>query len=188
MTGRIVATPTLATPTPANPILVGRFGAPHGVRGEVRLQSFTQDPVAIGSYGPLAGSNGCLFTLKSVRLVKDNMLVARVEGVADRTGAEALTHIELRLDRAVLPPPDEEEFYIADLVGLDAVDPMGVTLGTVIGVPNYGGGDLVEVRPIAGGESLLFAFTKDVVPEIDLDGRRVVIAPPDEVEDEDEPR
>ena len=172
----------------ANRILVGRFGAPHGVRGEVRLQSFTQDPLAIGSYGPLAGSNGRLFTLKSVRLVKDNMLVVRVEGVADRTGAEALTHIDLSLDRSALPPPDEDEFYITDLVGLDAVDTAGEKLGSVIGVPNYGGGDLVEVRPIAGGESLLFPFTRAVVPEIDIAGHRVVIAPPDEVEAEDEPR
>jgi 16S rRNA processing protein RimM len=167
-------------------ILVGRFGAAHGVRGEVRLQSFTQDPKAIGSYGPLAGSDGRVFTLKSVRLVKDNMLVVRVDGVNDRSGAEALTHIDLSLDRSALPPPDEEEFYVADLVGLDAVDEGGDKIGIVIGVPNYGGGDLVEVRPPSGGESLLFPFTKEIVPTIDLPGRRVTIVPPDEVEGEDE--
>ena len=171
----------------AGRILVGRFGAPHGVRGEVRLQSFTQDPKAIGAYGPLQGSDGRLFTLKSIRLIKDNMLVARVDGVADRSAAERLTHIELTLDRAALPPPDEDEFYVADLVGLDAVDTMGEQLGTILGVPNYGGGDLVEVRPPRGGESLLFPFTREVVPTIDIAGRRVVIAPPDEVEAEDEP-
>ena len=166
--------------------MVGRFGAPHGVRGEVRLQSFTQDPVAIGSYGPLTGSNGKVFTLKSVRLIKDNMLVARVDGIGDRTAAEALTHVDLSLDRAALPPPDEEEFYVADLVGLDAVTEAGEMLGTILGVPNYGGGDLLEVRPTRGGESLLFPFTKEVVPKIDVVGRRVVVAPPDEVEAADE--
>ena len=165
---------------------MGRFGAPHGVRGEVRLQSFTQDPVAIGSYGPLAGSNGAVFTLKNVRLIKDNMLVARVEGIANRTAAEALTHVDLSLDRAALPPPDEEEFYVADLVGLDVVTEVGETLGTILGVPNYGGGDLLEVRPTRGGESLLFPFTKEVVPTIDVAGRRVVVAPPAEVEAKDE--
>jgi 16S rRNA processing protein RimM len=169
-------------------ILVGRFGAPHGVRGEIRLQSFTQDPLAIGTYGPLAGSDGRVFTLKSVRLIKDNMLVARVDGIADRTAAEALTHIELSLARAALPPPEEEEFYVADLVGLEATTEAGETLGTILGVPNYGGGDLLEVRPARGGESLLFPFTKAVVPTIDIPGRRVVVAPPDEVEADDEPQ
>ena len=162
-------------------ILVGRFGAPHGVRGEVRLQSFTQDPTAIGTYGPLAGPDGRVFTLKSVRLIKDNMLVARVEGIGDRTAAEALTHIDLSLERTALPPPDEEEFYVADLVGLAAVTDTGETLGTILGVPNFGGGDLIEVRPTRGGESLLYPFTKAVVPTIDVAARRVVIAPPDEV-------
>ncbi len=168
-----------------NRILVGRFGAAHGVRGEVRLQSFTGDPQAIASYGPLAGSDGRAYRLTHVRLVKDNLLVARVEGIADRTAAERLTHVELTLDRSALPPPDEEEFYVADLVGLDAVDGEGSKFGTVVGVPNYGGGDLVEVRPVAGGESLLFAFTKAVVPSVDIAGRRVTIVPPDEVEGDD---
>ena len=167
-------------------IVVGRFGAPHGVRGEVRLQSFTQDPKAIGSYGPLAGSDGRVFSLKSLRHVKDNMLVVRVEGILDRTGAESLTHVDLTLERSALPPADEDEFYIADLVGLEAVDVSGETLGTIVDVPNYGGGDLIEIRPPHGGESLLFPFTKAVVPEIDLAGRRVTIAPPDEVEADDD--
>ena len=168
----------------AGRILVGRFGAPHGVRGEIRLQSFTQEPKAIADYGPLAAGDGRAFTLTSVRPIKATMLVARVAGVTDRTAAEALTHVELFLDRAALPPPDEDEFYIADLIGLDAVDEGGALLGTVVAVPNYGGGDLVEVRPSTGGESLLFPFTKAVVPAIDIAARRVTIAPPDEVEDE----
>ncbi len=169
----------------AGRIVVGRFGAPHGVRGEIRLQSFTQKPLAIARYGALAATDGRAFTLKSVRLLKDNMLVARVDGVSTREAAQALTHLELTLDRAALPPPEEDEFYIADLVGLDAVDTGGGRLGVIVGVPNYGGGDLVEVRPAAGGESLLFPFTRAVVPEIDLAGRRVTIVPPDEIEGDD---
>ncbi len=165
-------------------VLVGRFGAPHGVRGEVRLQSFTQDPKAIGSYGPLVASDGRRFALKSVRLVKDTMLVVRVDGIGDRTSAEGLTHVDLFVDRASLPPPDDEEFYIADLIGLEAVDAAGGGIGTVVNVPNYGGGDLVEVRPAKGGETLLFPFTKAVVPTIDLAGRRVTIVPPHEVEED----
>ena len=171
----------------AQGVLVGRFGAPHGIRGEIRLQSFTRDPKAIAGYGPLRAVDGRAFTLVAVRPVKDNMLVVRVAGVDDRTAAEALTGLELSVDRAVLPPPDEDEFYIADLVGLRAVDFEGVPIGTIVDVPNYGGGDLVEVRPLTGGETLLFPFTKNVVPTIDVTGGRVTIVPPDEVEpDEDD--
>ena len=166
-------------------ILVGRFGAPHGVRGEIRLQSFTGAPRAIGSYGPLQASDGRRFTLDAVRLVKDNMLVARVAGVADRDAAAVLTNLELFVERAVLPPPDEDEVYVADLVGMIARDGEGRVLGTVVDVPNYGGGDLVEVRPPAGGETLLFPFTKEVVPTIDLAGRNLTIVPPDEVDEAD---
>ncbi len=163
-------------------IVVGRFGAPHGVRGEVRLQSFTGDPLAVAGYGPLAAADGRSFTLAHVRLVKDNMLVARVAGIATREAAQALTNLELSLDRAALPPPDEDEFYVADLIGLAALEADGTPLGTVVAVPNYGGGDLIEVRPPQGGESLLYPFTKAVVPTIDLAAGRVTIAPPDEVE------
>ena len=166
-------------------ILVGRFGAPHGIRGEVRLQSFTQEPKAIAGYSPLAASDGRAFTLVSVRLVKDNMLVARVAGISDRTAAEGLTGLELTVDRAALPPPDADEFYIADLVGMRAVDSAGEAIGTIIGVPNYGGGDLVEVRPVAGGETLLFPFTRAVVPEIDFAAGSLTIVPPAETDAEE---
>ena len=167
----------------ADRILVGRFGAAHGVRGEVRLQSFTGNPKAIGAYGPLAGSDGRAYTLKGLRLVKDNLLVARVDGITDRDAAGRFTHVELTLDRSVLPPPEEEEFYVADLIGLDAVTVEGAKLGTIVDVPNYGGGDLIEVRPMRGGESLLFAFTKAVTPVVDMAARRVTVVPPVEVDD-----
>lgn len=167
--------------TPAGQILVGRFGAPHGVRGELRLQSFTGDPAAIASYGALSGG-GRMFEIASLRPLKDNLFVVRVAGVADRTAAEALTNIELFISRDALPPPDEDEFYLADLIGLEAVDDAGVPLGRVIAVPNYGAGDILEVAPAAGGESLLFPFTKAVVPEIDFANRRLVVVPPEESE------
>lgn len=165
-------------------ILVGRFGAPHGVRGEVRLQSFTQDPKAIATYGALVAGDGRAFRLTDVRNVKDAMLVVRIDGVTDRTAAERLTHIELFIERDALPPPEADEFYIADLIGLDAVDAAGIAIGRIVDVPNYGGGDLIEVRPADGGETLLFPFTQEVVPQIDIAAGRVTIVPPEETEDE----
>lgn len=154
------------------------------MRGEVRLQSFTADVRAIASYGPLQSVDGRTFTLSAVRPVKDNMLVARVAGIADREAAAAITGTELFVDRTVLPPPDEDEFYVADLVGMAVNDGEGRALGTVIDVPNYGGGDLLELRPPTGGETLLYPFTKSVVPTIDFAARCLVVVPPEEIEDQ----
>ena len=132
-------------------VLLGRFGAPHGVRGEIRLQSFTADPLAIASYGPLFDKSGARsFVLAHVRPQGKDMLVARVEGVTDRAGAERLARIELYAPRAKLPEPDEDEFYLADLEGLRAETVEGATLGHVLAVRNFGAGDILEVRPPAG--------------------------------------
>ncbi|WP_020173583.1 ribosome maturation factor RimM [Methyloferula stellata] len=163
-------------------VLVGKFGAAHGIKGEVRLQSFTGDPAAINRYGPLSDLKGRQFTLTSLRPVKGDLFVARVEGIKDRTAAEALVNVELFVDRAVLPPPDEDEFYLTDLIGLDARDTAGVRIGTILNVLNFGGGDILEVVPEGGGETWLLPFTKEVVPEIDLSRRQVTVVPPVEIE------
>jgi tRNA (guanine37-N1)-methyltransferase len=120
--------------------------------------------------------------LTNVRPQGKDMLVARVEGVGDRAGAEKLTRIELYAPRAKLPEPEEDEFYLADLEGLRAETVEGATLGHVLAVRNFGAGDILEVRPPAGGETLMFPFTKAVVPIVDIAGGRVVIAPPVEIE------
>lgn len=169
-------------------ILLGRFGAPHGVRGEIRLQSFTGDPLAIGAYGPLTDKSGAKsFTLLSLRPQGKDMLVARVEGVADRTGAERLTGVELYLPRDRLPAPeDEDEFYLTDLVGLRAQTREGVPIGTVVALLNFGAGDILEIAPAQGGETLMFPFTKAVVPVVSVAEGRLVIEPPAETEVEEE--
>ncbi|MEF3366885.1 ribosome maturation factor RimM [Methylocystis sp. 9N] len=167
-------------------VLLGRFGAAHGVRGEIRLQSFTADPLAIVSYGPLTDESGArAFRLLSVRPQGKDMLVARVEGVTDRPGAEALTGVELYLPREKLPAPEEDEFYLADLIGLRAEMRDGTLIGPIVAVRNFGAGDILEVAPEAGGETLMFPFTKAVVPTIDLPAGRVLIAPPAEVEEDE---
>jgi 16S rRNA processing protein RimM len=169
-----------------NLVLLGRFGAPHGVRGEIRLQSFTGDPLAIARYGALTDAAGArAFHLLAVRPQGRDMLVARVDGVADRSGAEALTGVELYIDREKLPPPeDEDEFYLADLVGLRAETDGGDAIGRVVAVRNFGAGDILEIAPAAGGETLMFPFTRAVVPRVEIAQGRVIVAPPLETEGE----
>ena len=166
-------------------VLLGRFGAPHGVRGDIRLQSFTADPLAIAGYAPLTDRSGeRRFVLTTLRPQGKDMLVARVEGVRDRDAAQALTGVELFAPRENLPPPDEDEFYLADLEGLRAETRGGGLLGRVVGVRNFGAGDILEVAPPQGGETLMFPFTRAVVPVVDIAGGRLVVEPPEVVEGE----
>ena len=163
-------------------ILLGRFGSAHGVRGEVRLQSFTDDPIAIATYGPLTDKTGAKsFALLSLRPQGKDMLVARVEGVTDRAGAQALNGVELYVARENLPPPDEEEFYLADLIGLRAETRDGTLIGHVVAVRNFGAGDILEVAPEGGGEASMFPFTRVVVPIVSVAAGLVVIEPPNEL-------
>jgi len=164
-------------------VLVARFGAAHGVRGEVKLWSFTEDPLAVADYGPLESKDGTRqFVIAALRPAKD-FLIARVEGVADRNAAEALRNVELYLPRERLPAIDEDDtWYYADLVGLAAVAPDGASLGTVAAVHNFGAGDIVEIAPAGGGKTLLLPFTETVVPEVDIEARRLVVVLPEEIE------
>jgi 16S rRNA processing protein RimM len=164
-------------------ICVAQIGAAHGIRGEVRLRSFTQDPMAVTSYGPLESEDGARrFTIEALRPAKDHF-VARLAGIADRDAAETLTNLKLYVARDRLPPiADEGTYYHADLVGLLAVTPDGAALGTVTAIHNFGAGDLVEIKPERGGEALMVPFTDAAVPEIDMTARRMVVKPLSETE------
>ncbi len=165
-------------------VALGVFGAPQGVRGEIRIKSYTADPKAIGGYGALTDKAGARrFAVKLVRLLRDDMLVAHVEGVATRDAAAALTGVELFARRSQLPAPEPDEFYHDDLIGLEAVSTQGAALGRVTSVLNHGAGDILEVTP-PSGETLLLPFTKLTAPEIDFTARRIVLAPPAEIEGE----
>ena len=157
-------------------VCVARIGAAHGVRGEVRLWSFTEDPQAVADYGPLETEDGARrFEIESLRAAKDHF-VARLKGVDDRNAAEALRNVDLYVPRDRLPAIDEDDtFYVADLVGLNAVTPEGDTLGTVTAVHNFGAGDIVEIKP-AGGAPLMLSFTDANVPEVDVKAGRIVVA------------
>ena len=164
---------------------MGVFGAPQGVRGEVRVKSLTAEPSAIGAYGALTDKGrGRAFAFESVRPLKDDMVVARLAGVSTREAAEALKGVEIFARRDQLPPPATDEFYWDDLIGLEAVDAAGSPLGRVVSLMNYGAGDVIEIAPAEGRETLLLPFTKSVAPSIDFDAGRIVVEPPREVEDE----
>lgn len=176
---------TISPPKPAR-ILIGRIAAAHGIRGEVVVHSYADDPGDIASYGPLADKSGMrAFDLKLVG-VSSKGIIARVDGVADRTSAEALRGTELFVDRGQLPAPDAEEFYHVDLIGLEAVSPEGVVIGRIVGVENFGAGDLLDIRPTGGGQSDLVPFAEAFVPEVDLAAGRVVVRMPVEAADDDD--
>ena len=167
----------------ANRICVARIGAAHGVRGEVKLWSFTEDPAAVAHYGPLETQDGTrCFEIEALRAAKDHF-VARIAGVDDRDAAEKLRNIELYIPRARLPTIEEADtFYHADLVGLDAITPDGARVGTVHALHNFGAGDIIEIAPAEGGDPLMLPFNETTVPKIDVAARQVVVVPPVETE------
>jgi 16S rRNA processing protein RimM len=165
----------------ADRVCVAQIGAPHGVRGEVRLWTFTADPMAVTRYGPLQAEDGKrAFEIETVRPAKGH-LVARLRGVDDRNAAERLTNIKLFVPRECLPEVEADEFYHADLIGLRVEDESGNEIGAVIAVHNFGAGDILEVQPPERG-AMLLPFTETVVPEVDIKGGRVVVVLPEETE------
>lgn len=166
-------------------VCIGAIVGAHGVRGAVRVKSFTADPVDVAAYGPVEDEAGARrFQLRVVGEVKDHVL-ATIAGVDDRNAAEALKGTGLYVSRDRLPEVEEDEFLYADLVGMTALAVDGTVLGTVKGVANWGAGDLLDIaRP--GQGSLLVAFTKQAVPVVDMGKRQVVVDPPAFAEDEED--
>ncbi|MES2750384.1 MAG: ribosome maturation factor RimM [Pseudomonadota bacterium] len=167
-------------------ICVARIGAAHGVRGEVKLWPFTEDPMAVIDYGPLSSKDGARqFEVVRARVAKDH-LVAVLKGIATREDAERVNGIELYIARSSLPATEAGEYYHADLIGLRAIDARGNAIGKVFAVHNFGAGDIIEIAP-PQGPTLLLPFTDAVVPTVDLAGGNVVIELPSEIEG-DSPR
>ncbi|HEV7877887.1 ribosome maturation factor RimM [Bradyrhizobium sp.] len=165
-------------------ICVARIGAAHGVRGAVKLWTFTEDPVAVKRYGPLATKDGARqFEVTHARVAKGH-LVATLKGVATREDAERLNGVELYIARERLPATDTDEYYHADLIGLAAVNSTSEPIGRVIAIHNFGAGDIIEIAPPKGA-TLLLPFTNAVVPTVDLASGRVVIELPTEIEGDD---
>jgi 16S rRNA processing protein RimM len=154
---------------PQNPVLMAVIGAAHGIKGELRVKTFTGEPLGLASYGPLFAKDGRAFEIADIRPA-GSVVVVRFKGVADRSSAEALTGIELFVDRAALPAAgDDGEFYHTDLIGLGVKDKTGAMLGTVTSVQNYGGGDILELT-LGGRKGVPIPFTEAAVPEVDVAG------------------
>jgi 16S rRNA processing protein RimM len=166
-------------------VLLGRILRAHGNRGEVAILAYTAKPRDIAAYGPLADADGALLTITQIRTTAKGV-VARLKGIADRTAAEALKGVELYVDRDRLPAPADGEFYHTDLIGLAVVDREGRTLGNIVAVQNFGAGDLIEVGMPGSRTTQFVPFTEAHVPEVDIRGGRVVVAPPSLGEDEAE--
>jgi 16S rRNA processing protein RimM len=162
-------------------VCVARIGAAHGVRGAVKLWTFTEDPFAVEDYGPLSTKDGARhFEVASAHEAKDHLVVT-FKGITTRDEAERLNGVELYVPRERLPETEDDEYYHADLIGLAAVTTADEPLGRVVAIHNFGAGDIIEIAPPAGA-TMLLPFSNAVVPTVDIAAGRVVIELPDEVE------
>ncbi len=160
-----------------NPVLIATIGAAQGLRGEVRVKSYTDDPTALGDYGHLHAQDGRVFEILDIREAK-NVVIVRFRGINDRNAAETLNGLELFIDRANLPDDelDDDEFFFADLEGLEAVDATGKSYGHVTAIFDFGAGDLLELKG-AGRRPVLIPFSEAAVLEIDLEAGRMLVDP-----------
>lgn len=165
-------------------IVLGVITGVHGIQGEVKLKSFTADPGAIASYGPLDASNGTTLEIKSLKVHKD-FFRARIDGVTDRNAAEALKGLELSISRERLPEPEQDEVYHTDIVGLSVVDTTGAEIGTAVDVVDFGAGELLELKLQDIKSTVLIPFNTQTVPDINLDAGTLTINPPDGLLDND---
>jgi len=157
-------------------VLLGQIGAPHGIKGAVRLRCFTEDPKAIVAYGPLRDAAGREYSMTFLGASKGG-LIARIDGVGNRNQAEELKGLKLFVPRAAMPAPGEEEYYHADLIGLEARLIDGGILGMIKTVQNFGGDDMLEVARVDQSDTVLIPFTRDIVPQVDVAAGFLVIAP-----------
>lgn len=163
-------------------ILIGRVAGAFGVRGELRITAYTGDPMALVGYRDLKREDGSpALTLQSGRPAKGG-IIARTREVSTPEEANALRGLRLHVPRSLLPEPDEDEFYLTDLIGLQAKTPEGEVLGTIKAVPNFGASDMLEIEPAGGGRTWYLPFTRDCVPEVRVAEGHLLVVRPEETE------
>jgi 16S rRNA processing protein RimM len=164
----------------AGRICVAEIGGAHGIGGEVKLKSFTADPMALKGYSPLESEDGTTrFAIEALRPGKSH-LIAQLRGILDRSAAERLAGVKLFVPRACLPPVATDEFYHADLIGLRAITAEGAEIGTVMAVHDFGAGAILELQLAQSDATLMLPFTATCVPEVDLARGRIMVVPPEE--------
>ncbi|WP_372884700.1 ribosome maturation factor RimM [Shimia sp.] len=160
-------------------VCVGAIAGSYGVRGEVRLKSFTADAGAIADYAPLCSEDGTQsFEVRITRSIKNGM-AARLSGIDSKEEADALKGLKLFVPRDRLPALPEDEFYYADLIGMQVFDTGGTLLGEVRSVQNHGAADLLEIRVAGLSNTVLLPFTREAVPTVDMAAGRIVADPPE---------
>lgn len=164
--------------SPSDQVLVGVIVGAHGIKGEVKLKSFTSEPSNLGRYGPLRASTGQVFEIARLKPTRDGF-IAGLKGVVDRNAAEALRGVELFVTREKLPKLKEREAYAHDLIGLEVVLGDGRRLGKLVAMPNYGAGDLLEVAVAGSSETVLIPFSKGFVPGDDFSSGRITVNLPE---------
>ncbi len=171
----------------SNPVLMGVIGAAHGIKGQCRVKSYAEDPLALGDYGTLLAKDGRKFDISDIRPSK-NVVIVTFKQIRDRNHAEALNGVELYIDRTQLPDDvlEEDEFYVEDLVGMDVLDTDGTCIGRVSAMHDFGAGDMIEVAELTqegkpGSKTNMFPFTKAVVPHIDFEMKAITLIPPTEI-------
>jgi 16S rRNA processing protein RimM len=170
---------------PRDQVLVGVIVGAHGIKGEVKLKSFTSEPMSIGRYGPLQSSSGQQLEITKLKPAKDDF-IASLKSVNDRNEAETLKGVELFVSREKLPKLKTHETYAHDLMGLDVILENGSRLGKLVGMPNYGAGDLLEVAVDGESETILIPFTNAFVPQDDFSSGKIVVVLPEGYLDKDD--
>lgn len=160
-------------------ICVGKFASPHGVRGSIKIKSFTGDPTRIGEYSPLYNKSGEREFVIKILSSNQDMLIVKVDGVSSREEADKLKNMEIYADKAKFDELEEDEFYYDDLIGMNVLLDDGEKFGVVLAVQNFGGCDLIEISVDNSSKSEFFAFTKEIFPEINLKEGYVTICPPE---------
>ena len=170
--------PEASLADPGNWVCLAEIGAPKGVRGALRLNCYNENPADVVRYALHAGPGGRVLKARILETPKPGQLVVAFEGVTDRDAAAALTGTRLYTPRSALPPPDEDEFYNHDLIGLAVVHVDGRTLGRVAAVLDHGAGTLLDVEGAPGTRGFVLPFTREAVPTVDIAGGRIVADPP----------
>jgi 16S rRNA processing protein RimM len=155
-------------------IFVAQVSAAVGLQGEFKLLSFMEDPYSVLEYTPLLNEKGEPALVLTKAREHKGTLIVKAEGVPDRTAVDRIKGLKLYVDRAELPEPEADEYYITDLIGMKAFDASGAEVGRVMNVDNFGAGDLLDIKPLEG-PSFYLLFSDENVPEVDIDARRIVV-------------